>query len=270
MFKFIKTKCLLIFIISYFFLSFSSFGQPTNVSVSFKKRSEFELSGLFSTFSSLFDRNEQPYLYSASLSLGLIIYNISDISNPISIDTLPPSSFHNLNVNNLHQDGDYLYLSLGNFQGTTQKAGLAILNVSDPSNVSVAAIWDSTTYMQGCAIVRTDGQYAYLGAMEDGIIILDISDKENPIFVSQFQPDPSWPGVANYPPNARGIEIRDNILYLAYDAGGLRLIDISDKQNPVQIAQYVNTNLITRALPAYNNIRLVGDYAFITVDFCGL
>ncbi|MBK7870939.1 MAG: T9SS type A sorting domain-containing protein [Saprospiraceae bacterium] len=263
-------KRVLILILLLFILPLFISGQAINNSVTFEKRSVFELSGFFSNYSSLFDRNGRPYIYSASAGLGLIIYNISDIYNPIPIDTLPPSNFHNLNVNNVHQDDDYLYLSLGNFQSAGQNAGLAILDVSDPSNISIVSIWYSMTYTQGCAIIRTQGKYAYLGAMEDGIIILDISDKENPIFVSQFQPDPSWPGVANYPPNARGMEIRDDILYLAYDAGGLRLVDISDKQNPVQIAQYVNTDLTTRALPAYNNIRLVGDYAFISVDFCGL
>lgn len=244
--------------------------QSNSPVIHFNKISEFELSGFFSTYSSLFDRNGHPYLYSASLGLGLIVYDISDVSTPTPVDTLEPNQFNGLNVNNVYQDGNYLYLALGGFQGIPQKAGMAILDISNPSNISIIATWDSIAYKQGCATVRTDERYAYLGAMEDGIIILDISDKNNPKFVSQFQPDPSFPGVANYPPNARGMEIRDHILYLAYDAGGLRLIDISDKQHPSQIAQYVNTSLISKALPAYNNLRIVGDYAFIAVDFCGL
>ena len=239
-------------------------------SIHFNKISEFEYSGADAAYSSLFDRNNQPYIYTTSMQLGLVVFDISNINNPMPIDTLPTSMFGGSHVTNLHQDGNYLYLSLGSFQGTTQKAGLAILDISNPANINITDLWDSTAYSQGAAIVKTQGQYAYLGAMEDGIIVLNIANKQDIQFVSHYQPDLTWPGVTNYDPNARGMDIRNDTLFLAFDAGGLRLIDISDKNNLNQITQYINTALTAIANPAYNNIRVVGSYAYIPVDFCGL
>lgn len=57
---------------------------------------------------------------------------------------------------------------------------------------------------------------------------------------------------------------------VANDAGGLRMIDISDKENPVEIGKYVNMGIEDIAQSAYNNIVIVDHYAYIAVDMCGL
>src|SRR5690606_25753748 len=83
-------------------------------------------------------------------------------------------------------------------------------------------------------------------------------------------PDPSWPGIGGYPPNARGVEIVGDILYLAFDAGGVRTIDISDPAAPVQIGQYVNPAQPPLTPPAYNNIIIRSGLAYVTIDYCDL
>lgn len=243
--------------------------QPTDT-IAFHPAAEIPYTPFQSSYASLFDRNGRPYLYTANMQAGLYIFDITDFNHPIAIDTLVGAIFHQLSVTNLYQRGDLLFVALGNFQGVSQRPGMAILDVSQIPSISLVGFWESGNLTQGCATAVPEGDYVYLGVMEDGLVILHIADPANILFESQYQPDPTWPNVAPYAPNGRGIAIRNDTVFLAYDAGGLRLIDVADKQHPVQITQYVNTDLTSVALPAYNNIVLKDHYAFITVDYCGL
>lgn len=224
---------------------------------------------VYSTFASLIDRNGQPFLYTADVEYGLRIHDIGDPSAPLETAALWPAAFGGSKPTNLFQQDDLLYVTVGGFQGTAQNAGLAVLDVSDPTNVSIIGQWDSTAFTHGAAIVRVQDGFAYIGAMQDGLIILNVSDPTHISFVSSFQPDPSWPGIVNYPPNARGMDLKGDTLFLAYDAGGLRSIDVSDKSAPHEIGGYVNPLQPVNTADAYNNIRIVGDRCFVATDFCG-
>jgi hypothetical protein len=107
--------------------------------------------------------------------------------------------------------------------------------------------------------------------MKEGIFILDISDKNNITEVNQFIPDIHYP-IPNpnsiQTPNARGLTVKDDLLYVCYDAGGLRIIDISDKSNPVEIGRYINA--VNNKQQAFNNIILNGDLAYVATDYCGM
>ncbi|MBK8499209.1 MAG: hypothetical protein IPL52_10400 [Flavobacteriales bacterium] len=111
--------------------------------------------------------------------------------------------------------------------------------------------------------MKVDGDEAYVGAMEDGLIVLDVGNPADIQFISSFQPDPTWPGIAGYAPNGRGMAIVGDLLYLAFDAGGLRTLDISDPSAISQIGQYVNPNIPILTPPAYNNIVVIDGLARI-------
>jgi hypothetical protein len=173
---------------------------------------------------------------------------------------------------NIWQDGHFLYLALGNFFGGTNPPGLAIVNIDDPENAVVADTWVADSPGRGCAFVTVSGDYAYLGAMSQGLIILNIQDYNNIGFVSQYVPDIHFP-VQNpnsvQLPNARGMVVRGDAVWLCYDAGGLRVIDVSDKLHPSESSRYINTDALGKQ-QAYNNIVLDGDTAYVAIDFCGL
>jgi len=224
---------------------------------------------LYSVYSSLIDRNDAPYLYTAGLEYGFCTFDISDPSAPDQVLCLYPPVFNGLKPTNLFQENDLLYISLGGFHGTAQDAGLAIYNVDDPENAVLLDRWDSSAFNTGSAIVRVQDGYAYLGAMESGVVILDVNEPDDISFVSAFQPDTAWPGIVSYPPNARGMALKGDTLFLAYDAGGIRAIDVSDKSAPFEIGHYVNPQQPANTADAYNNLRLVGDLCFVATDFCG-
>lgn len=242
--------------------------QP--LSIHLEPLAGFGYTRFFSNYATVFDRLDRPYMYAAAKELGLLVFDLRHPDAPVPIDTLRGAPMHQLDVTNLFQQGTRLYAALGGIQGIPQKAGLAVLDVQNPEQPQVLGVWESPDFKQGCAIVQVDGQYAYLGAMEEGLLILDVADPGNIQLLSRFKPDPAWPGAVVTPPNARGLAIRNQFAYLCYDAGGLRIIDVSDKVHPFEVGRYVNTALTAQAAPAYNNVRLSWPYAFVAVDYCGL
>lgn len=216
------------------------------------------------------DNSGKEFLYVAAKDGGLRIYDVS--STPKLVRSLPVKDLKSLHVCNLSQSGNYLYLALGNsFAKAKQYPGLAIIDVTDPANATVAGLWSDNTSKSGAGIVRCVGNYAYLGAMSNGLIVLDVTDKKNPKKVAQLIPDIHYPDAKADPQkvNARGMDIAGNYLYLCYDAGGLRIIDITKPTAPFEAGRYANP--VMNGKPrAYNNVVIDSIYAYVAVDYCGM
>lgn len=219
------------------------------------------------------DANDPSYFYVAAKSGGLLVFKDSETGNPNEVASIPITELSNLHVTNIFQSGNYVYLSLGDFFGRNSKAGLAIIDVNDPQNPTVTDQWESTEVLSGSAIVVVDGNYAYLGGMNHGLFMFDISNPSSILEIDPYLPDVNFPeenpGDTAHP-NARGMAVKGNHLYLCYDAGGIRIIDISDKQNPNEIGRFINDASQENTPKAYNNIIVNGDLAYVAVDYCGL
>ena len=87
-----------------------------------------------------------------------------------------------------------------------------------------------------------------------------------------MQPDVNFPrqnpGRVQHP-NSRGLAIRGNLLFVANDAGGLRVLDVKDRTRPAEIGHYVNAAMMKKQ-QAYNNLVLDGSRAYVAVDYAGL
>ncbi|MBL7776353.1 MAG: hypothetical protein JNK89_10155, partial [Saprospiraceae bacterium] len=166
-----------------------------------------------------------------------------------------------------------LYVSLGGFAGLfPQKAGLAVIDVSNPAQAVVTGLWSDPAFDRGCAAVRVDGNYAYLGAMDKGVIVVDISNPAAPKLVSKAELDPDWPhppGIFTEP-HARGFAVRGDEVWTCFDAGALRLVNVFDKQNPVEAYKYVNEDIEAAGQIAYNTAIIAGNYLYAAVDYCGI
>lgn len=223
-----------------------------------------------STYSCRIDRLNRPYVYMACWNLGLVTLDITDPSQPVPVDTLTQAELGGLNAMNVEQRGTTLYLPLGGFNDDNQGTGFATVDASDPQNLNVLDRWDGgEDFTTGAAIVVLDEDVAYLGGMEEGIASFDISDPASIEPLGTFLPDVTWPGLVAYPPNARGMAVKDDVLYLCFDAGALRAIDVSDPSSMSQLGQYLNPQQPALTPCAYNNVVIKGHHAFITTDFCG-
>jgi len=212
----------------------------------------------------------RPYLYVAAKEAGLKIFSLGGNANPVA--TVAAASYGSLHVMNLSQSGHYLYLALGNHFGNAQQSpGMAVIDVNDPAHPALVSYWSDNSMTGGAGIVETSGNYAYLGAMGNGMIILDISNKSLPVVRSVYQPDISYPDPNPDPKkyNARGMAIINELVYLCYDAGGLRIINVADKLHPVEAGRY--SNPVMNGKPrAYNNVVIDGSLAYLAVDYCGM
>jgi hypothetical protein len=217
------------------------------------------------------DNTGKPYLYVANKEGGLRIYDITILSSPTLVRSVPTSEFGGLDVMNLSQEGNYIYLALGNHFTNPEISGMAIVDVTVPALASVTDHWSMAGDTSGSGIIKVVGDYAYLGAMKNGLIILDIANKSDIKFVSQFIPDLNYPTPNPNPDlyNARGIDIKDDIVYLCFDAGGIRIINTTDKQNPRETGRFSNPLLNGRPR-AYNNLVLDDTLLYVAVDYCGV
>ncbi|MGA8990152.1 MAG: hypothetical protein WB500_07190 [Rhodoplanes sp.] len=220
------------------------------------------------------DRNGKSYLYLAQKDGGLVVLDLAQgAGGPKAVAQLPIRAFGGLHAMNLVQDGDRLFVALGDlFAATGSKAGLAIIDVSQPAQPRVMSVWTSATTLKGSAVVLVSGRYAYLGAMRAGVFIFDVSNPRAIVPVASILPDVNFPRPNPnrvQHPNARGLAIKGDLLFVAYDSGGIRVIDVADKAKPREIARYINA-AIRNKQQAYNNIVINGRLAYAAVDYCGL
>lgn len=215
------------------------------------------------------DASGRPYLYAALKSGGV---GVVDSATGRTIAAVATRDLGGLDAANLVQSGDRLYVALGDFFAAGgAKAGLAIIDVRDPRSPRVRSLWTSEERLNGSTAVVTDGRTVYLGAMREGVFVFDATASAlAPLAI--IKPDVNFPtpkpGRMAHP-NARGLALRGDTLYVAYDAGGLRVVDVRDRAAPVEIGRYVNPQT-GRKQQAYNNLVLDGDVAYVAVDYCGV
>lgn len=220
------------------------------------------------------DTESRPYLYVANKEAGLKIYDISILTAPNLVATVPTSEYLGMEVINLTQSGNYVYLAVGNIWAT-DSSGMVIVDVQNPLLPVVTDFYFLPASTHGSGIVQVEGDYAYLGAMQDGLIVLNVADKNNISFVSQFVPDINFPIVSPSNPdiyNLRGMEVRNDTIFACYDGGGVRVIDVTNKAIPIEVGHYCNPTMYTPLdhPKAYNNIVLRDTLAYLAVDYCGV
>ncbi len=216
--------------------------------------------------------SDGKYLFVAMKKGGIDVLQINPSQQQRRVANIPLRQLGNLDAMNLERQGDRLYVALGGFFGRNSKAGMAIIDMKQPRKPKVLGTWQSKEVMEGAAIVAVKDKHAYLGAMFKGIITLDISKPGDIQHLSTVQPDIHFP--QKNPgrigkPNARGMAIAGKLLFLTNDAGGLRVMDLSNPALPRQISQYINEKM-KKKQQAYNNIVIDGKYGYMAVDYAGL
>jgi hypothetical protein len=257
-----------LFVVICFLFSFLVKAQIPNVTLNL----DWEVPYTFANMAMSIEPDQQGrnYMYVAGKEQGLLIYDIS--GTPSKIKTITKNQLDTLDVMSVTQSGNYLYLALGNSLGTGEYSGMAIVDVSTPASAVISDIWKKYSGSKtGGGIVKAEGNYAYFGAMGNGLIIFDVTDKNNIIYKSTILPDINYPDVNPDPAkyNARGMAVKNSIVYLCFDAGGLRIIDAGNKTNPAEIGKYSNPAMNGKPR-AYNNIVLDDSLVYIAVDYAGM
>lgn len=257
------------FLLSFLLFTFS-FGQNCS-NLNIQWQSDIATTCPEMTMTMLHDRSDLDYLYVANKEAGLRIYDVSIPSAPQMVKQIPISELLDLDVMNVSQTGQFLYLALGNSFSSGEQSGMAIVDVTDPPNAIVTDVYTLANSDGGAGVAVSDGNYAYLGAMVNGVVVLDVQDKNNIVELSVFHPDFTFPAANpdSTKINARGMELRNDTLFLCLDAGGLRIIDATNKTQLQEVGRY--SNPLLNSLPrAYNNLVLDGNTIYVTFDYCGV
>lgn len=214
------------------------------------------------------DASDRPYLYVAAKEGGLHVFEVKD--SPRLVRSILISALESLHVMSLSQVADRVYLALGNHWGKHEKAGLAVIDVNNPAQARVIGVWKDTEPGAGGAVL-VNGKTAYLAAMEGGVLVVDVSKPTAMRVVSRVQPELAFPDARpdRAKINARGLALQKNLLFLCFDAGGVRVIDVANPMKPTEIGRYSNPAMNGRPR-AYNNIALNGSLAYVTADYVGL
>lgn len=187
------------------------------------------------------------YSYMPSLHEGLQIIDISDASNPRKVGYFDTGDW----TSDVYVSDEYAYV-------TDAYNGLRIVDISNPTNPNGMGHYLTPSWAYA---VYVSGSYAYVADFHFGLRIIDVSDPQNPFEVGYFDTYGT----------ACDVHVSGNYAYVAegYEAPppappplpGLRIIDVSDPQNPFQVG-YFNTGRAGWTTGVY----VQGNYAFITVS----
>lgn len=243
--------------------------KPGAVGPRFEHLNDIPFKGEGMPMTMIHDSAGRPNLYIAAKEAGLLIYDVKD--SPRLVRSIPISRLKSMHVMSLSQLDKRIYLALGNHWGKSEAAGLAVIDASRPAEASVAGVWKDTEANGAGGAVVVNGHFAYLAAMGAGLIVLDVGNPSAIQVAARLQPALAFPDARpdRGKINARGLAIRKNLLFLCFDAGGVRAIDIADPKKPTEIGRYSNPAMNGRPR-AYNNIVLNGSLAYVTADYVGL
>ncbi len=149
----------------------------------------------------------------------------------------------------VYVSGDYAYIA-------TDSAGLAIMNITDPTDPGLPVYRDTVPVSAYARDVFVSGNYAYMADYEyGGLAIIDISD-------------PTSPGATVYSRDttgyASGVFVSGDYAYVADSYSGLAIIDISNPTSPGATVYYRDTT------GSANEVFVSGDYAYIADGDSGL
>jgi len=169
------------------------------------------------------------YAYICNWDTGLTIVDIRDKTHPDLIGYYN-SDFWAFGV---HAVGDYAYLT---------DANLHIYDVRNKKEPVEVSTFECTEGLD----VYVEGDYAYVADDIDGLLIIDITDKTDPVQVGLFGDCP----------RAEKVFVDGDYAYVSDFDTGMWIIDISDKEDPVGMCNIP-------AQSSVENIFVSGDHAYV-------
>lgn len=141
---------------------------------------------------------------------GLFVFDVSDPEQPQQIGFLSL-----LNGYRVRLDGNTAFVA-------GDADGLYVVDITDPTEPMLIGGYDTVA---SCATATVAGDYAFLGQVYGDLVITDVADPDACQFVAQADG-----GSAN-----NGVLIGDYYYVTDWYAQALRVIDVSDIDNPVDV-----------------------------------
>jgi len=190
------------------------------------------------------------YAY-CSNSNGLVVFNITDPTNPQKVSSLSLGAKGSagtwMTIQKILVSGNYVYIPFG-------QAGIKIINISDPNNPTLASTFLTTGYAESIFLeTRGAKTYAYISEYEYaegsfmGLEVADFTDISNPVFVAKKEFGFIGYSYVKYP-NA-----------FVVDGIGFTVLDVSNLPNLPIVGTYHPP-----VDDVYYDITIKGDIAYVS------
>lgn len=168
------------------------------------------------------------------------VYDLSPLPNqPNFLTAIQVSG----SIKGLFLSGNFLYVAAGS-------TGLAIYDVSNPSNAELKSIFNTAGIATDVAV---NNNFAYVADSYNGMLVLNVTSPTAPHYKSRF----------NAQGQILGVYAFNNNVFCADNTYGIENVNVSDASNPVK-AGYIQTN------SSANNIFYSGGYIFLAAAEGGL
>ncbi len=187
------------------------------------------------------------YAFVSTSYNGIYIVDISDPTAPEKVAEYPISAF----CYDLALEDNVLYVIALQWDDPPTQSGLYILDVSDPLNITqVSHHFGGGRYLslQDTVIAKAYG---------NEVILIDVSEPEDPHEIVEY--DFEYEILYD---NIVGIQIQDTLLITAHYDSDLRILDISDPFNPVEIGALETSELFTYGISAVDTFACLVDDDF--------
>ncbi len=178
---------------------------------------------VFSSAHNVFIADGYAYISGSNTGAGATILDLVDPENPVLVGRSNLSYYHDVFVQR-----DTLYASTGD-----QRGSLAVFDVSDKSAPrQIGEIFIPNAGYSHNAWATADGNYVMTTEETSGktVKMWDIHDLDNPLLVSEYVSATSL-----LPHN---VHIKGDYAYISHYGDGLRILDIADRTNMVEIGYY--------------------------------
>lgn len=178
------------------------------------------------------------FLYLPHQFAGVEIVDVSNTANPTTVGNIPIlyMAGPTYAIGDIAVSGNYAYALQGNL--------FRVIDVSAPSTPNNTSVITPTTGVMYSLVVS--GNYAYVAAGGNGLLVIDVSTPSVPTLVGSY----NTPGFAYY------IAKQGQYVYIA-DNDAIRVINVAVPSSPTEIGSYQATNFY-----ADRNLALSGQYLY--------
>ncbi len=221
-----------------------------------------------------FSADKNGVAYAALKQGGLGVFRIDARSEKLKlIAKIPIAQLGNQHVMSVEVQGKRAFVALGDFfDAGGAKAGVAILDISESEKPKVNSIWVNDSKTRGASSTLFDGQTLFLAAMHQGLFVFSVTEEHGLQFIRNVPLDLNFPKpnpTASQRPNTRGLAKRENHLFIAFDSGGLRVLDTSNLQEIREVGRYINSKMLHKQ-QAYNHVIIDQNLAYVATDYAGV
>lgn len=182
-----------------------------------------------------------------------------DVTNPAAITKIDSVQVDARTVNDVKASPNGRYAALSREGATNRRNGLVILDMADPTNPTVASIYEDGITGGVHNMFATDD---YLYALSDGdkFVIIDVRDPYNPEYVSEY----------NHPDSrTHDVWVNDGLAYSSEWGTGVVVVDVGNGQwggsieNPVFVTSFATPSGATHAAFPYFQEETGKTYLFL-------